>query len=275
VHDDFFEGTGNVGGWAFKFANIGDRVWGTIIDVRKTTCFKYSANPNAPKVEETNRDGSVRTQLEITIQTDLRGMAGLSKWPTDDQGQPLPAEADEGLRKLYVKQNSNLQYKVGDALLAAGSNGHRAQLENGALLAVTFVGERAGNEGNPAKQFEVQFKAAPPQAPSQDAFFQGQPQQAPQQQGPTPPPAQPQYQQPPQQQQFAPPPAQQQPVYQQAPPQPQQAPPAQPYQAAPQQQFAPPPAQQGPPQQPQFAQAPPQQPQQPWAQPTQADEPPF
>lgn len=194
MHDDFFEGTGGFGGFGFKFAEIGSRVWGEIVDIRKSNARKYNSNP---PVDETFPDGTVRTQLEITLQTNLRGWAGLSKWPTDTEtGQPLPAEEDTGLRKLFVKERSNLQYRMGDALVAAGQNGQRAALDVGGMLSVTWESNRPSREGNDAKQYAVQYKAAPPKAADQ-GFFQGQPAQPappavtapPAQPGPTPPTA--------------------------------------------------------------------------------------
>ncbi|MGH9249907.1 MAG: hypothetical protein ACRD0W_10380 [Acidimicrobiales bacterium] len=137
-------------------------------------------------------DGKPKLQLIFTLQTQLR------EDPDDD-----------GKRTLWVKQSSNLQAAIRDAVSKTGAQ----SAEAGGLLTATLVGERPASKGgqNPIKVFEVQYQRPAQQALMAPDGAQGQPaqqqfQQPPQQQFQQPP--QQQFQQPPQQQ-FQQPPQQQ------------------------------------------------------------------
>lgn len=178
MHDDFFAGTGP-GAPSAAFTNVGDVYWGEIVDIRKSQCTVFNTNP--PRLENKD-DGTPRMQLEITLQTQLRGWAGVSKVPTNEAGQPVHPQEDTGRRRVFVKENTNLQYRLGDALVAAGQGGKRAALEIGSLLSVKLAGTLENGTANPTKQYEVHYK--PAQIDHAQGFGGQQPQQqaAPQQQ---------------------------------------------------------------------------------------------
>ncbi len=113
-------------------------------------------------------DGKPKLQLIFTLQTQLR------EDPDDD-----------GKRTLWVKQSSNLQAAIRDAVSKTGAQ----SAEAGGLLTATLVGERPASKGgqNPIKVFEVQYQRPAQQALMAPDGAQGQP-------------AQQQFQQPPQQQ---------------------------------------------------------------------------
>lgn len=217
-------------------------------------------------------DGKPRQQFPIIIDVDWQNTLDW-KLENNQWVQAGPTAADDTQRGIMIKQSSDLQGKLKDAIKSAGADGIRV----GAYITVELVGEVPG-QGNPRKNHAVTYQ---PPAPQQNAVMgmeQGQPQppaptpggagapqqgyqqqpQAPQQaqqgyppqemhpQAPAPMPQQPMqqapapapmpqqgYQQPPAPQVPAQQPMQQQGGYVR---QPQQMPPQQPMQAPPQQQ---------------------------------------
>lgn len=173
--DDFWatQSTGGGGAPSFNFEQLGDTVSGTI--VKQEARQRTDAATRALKF---NKDGSPQMQLEITLQTELRGWAKVKNVPTapsptpGQQGPPLPPDQDTGLRRIYVW--FTMRDAVGEATAP-----HGGRTEAGATLAVRWVGNRPpANPGmSPSKEYKAWYKPAP--APDVAAFYG---QQAPAQQ---------------------------------------------------------------------------------------------
>ena len=209
-------GTGGAPG--FKFQNLGDVCKGVIVhqEMRQRT----EMGDNTKKIF--NADGSPSWQLVVTLQTDLRGWAGLKNPPTFVQqlpGQPPqtfykdPSE-DDGKRRVFI------WYKMRDAVVQACIKVSTHELVDGATLGIKWTGTEPNPKGNePIKTYEAFYRQ-----PAASAGFVGQMANdapAPVQQAP----------------QYAPTPVQQQQAPQYAPVQQQAAPQ---YAPAPVQQQAPP-----------------------------------
>lgn len=214
--DDFFESSsGGNGAPSFKFQNIvGHGVLGIITDQRVAWKTKPGRPGEAPVVH-TDKAGNPMTQVEVTLQTNLRNWQDVSKIPTvvNDQGQQiqLPANQDTGLRRVY------LWYTLRDAVVRAVQAAGQKRTDVGWELGVKVEGvEQNPQGGSPIRKYVAIYRR--PTGAVQAAPVVAPPQQA------APPP-------PPQQQQWP----------TQAPP-PQQMPPSSPWgQAPPQQQMPPPP----------------------------------
>lgn len=187
--DDFWAqaGSGGPGAPSFNFEQPMDFVDGTIVKQQVKQRTTTGMNPQ-PRF---NRDNSPQMQLEITIQTELRGWAKVKNIPTAAppaqgvQGPPLPPEADTGLRRIYV------WYKLRDAV-AAATGGKPTEL--GGRIRVQWTGQEPNPQGDkPIKTYTAWYKAPnptegflqQPAAPAPQQQFAQQPQtytgQAPQQ----------------------------------------------------------------------------------------------
>ena len=99
-------------------------------------------------------DGKPKMQIVIPLQTQFKD---------DDE--------DDGRRTLYVKQSSNLQAAIANAVRATGAKA----LEDGGTLTVTFTGTKPASNprNNPIKVFSAQYQRS---AGQQGALMDGQPQ---------------------------------------------------------------------------------------------------
>lgn len=179
---------------------VGRHVAGTIVSTSV-----MDQTDMATKKPKLDRDGNVKKQLAVILQTAHRNWEAVKKIPTDEHGQQLPPSADDGKRAIYVA--GWMTGAVGDAVRAATNQVGAPRV--GGKLAVR-VSELAANPGgNPFRKYEARYE---PPAAGAEMFQQGPPpQQQPTQGGWNAPPAQ-----------QGPPPQQWQ-----QPTQPQQAPPAQ------------------------------------------------
>jgi hypothetical protein len=221
--DEFFQQAGNMGAGgapSFHFSDVGVAVLGRI----KSRTVRPKTQPGS-SVQQTDRNGKPLWQLNVVLETPLRGWQGIKTPPTekDQYGRDVPVDPseDNGERQIYLWYT--LREAVEEALTKAGQQ----SLADGWWLGVKVVGtERNPQGGNPIRKYEAYYGQT-----REAVLTQAQGGQ------PTPP---------------AGPPPQQQSVPQQAPqPQTQQGPPPASYsepQMQPQQGWtAPPAAQQGPP----------------------------
>jgi hypothetical protein len=106
-------------GQAFKFAQIGDKVQGTV-----TYIGQWDTH--------TNNFGDQETSLKIVLDTGNGEMAA-----------------------IYPKKGSTQAQAIAEAIKEAG----QSRLEVGATLGVKFSGEKDTGKGNPLKLFKAQYEA--------------------------------------------------------------------------------------------------------------------
>lgn len=130
----------STGAPSFKFERHGDLVKGKVVDVASGQQFDMKTN--APLFWD---DGNPRTQLIITLQTDLR----------DAQ-----IEDDDGQRRIFAKKPSQMLRAINDAFQKAGG---RTITERGATLAVKYVSDEPSSRPglSPAKVYVAQYLPAP------------------------------------------------------------------------------------------------------------------
>lgn len=150
--DSFFDGVGESGAPSFKFSGVGTGIKGTVVDQYAT--FVTEPGSREPK---TYKDGTPIPQLNVTLQTELRGWKNVSKVPKDKDGNPLPASEDDGKRRIYVKYQ--MRNAVGAAIKAASERA----LATGGTLAVKQTGEDDRGKANPLPIFEARYTAPKPE----------------------------------------------------------------------------------------------------------------
>lgn len=180
--DQFWENNSGSGGGApsFDFSPATPRVIGTIVEMQARQQTEMSANGQGkPKFFP---DGQPMMQLEVTLQTELRGWAAVKNIPqvvvdpATGATAPKPPDQDDGKRRIYVRYK--LLQALNQAIQANGGNKPKI----GDKLAAWVVGtEPNKNGGNPIKLYQA---ALQPGSPAAEEFFgQGQ--------APAAPPAQP------------------------------------------------------------------------------------
>lgn len=172
--EDFWASNSGGGGGApsFNFSQETPMVKGTITHMIARQ--KTDPKTKAPKF---NKDGvTPQMQLEVTLQTDLRGWQAVKNVPGQTNPQtgqvvPLPPEQDDGKRRIFLWYT--LRDAVADAMTAAGVQAPKV----GDQLAVQYVGDQPNPVGgNPIKNYKAWIQPSSPEA--QGFFGQGQ-QQAP------------------------------------------------------------------------------------------------
>jgi len=173
--DGFFDGVGGGGAPSAKLSDVNDGVVGEIVDQRIIDVRPFGGKEGEV---EYNRDGSVKKQLVVTVQTALTNWAGVAKIPVvdrDDRNSPQkPGSEDDGKRAVYLPQWSNIQSAVADAVRKT-NGGKNGPLANGAKFGVKVTELKDTGKGNPLK-IHAAFYEAP--AASAD-FFPSTPQAAP------------------------------------------------------------------------------------------------
>ena len=151
--EDFFDGAGErrPSGSA-KLSEVGDVVKGTVVDQFKIPYVKYENR--ARGIQEVDRDGKGIEQLVIVLQTDQRNWAGVKDVPKDQNKNPLPPEADEGFRAVFVRPWTNIHGAFGEALKAASAKaGRKVKVENGAVVGVRISGLEPTREKSPKSRW--------------------------------------------------------------------------------------------------------------------------
>lgn len=191
VEDFWAENSGTGGGApSFNFAPDSPQVYGKIVDMVARQRTEYSKEGGgAPKFY---KDGRPQMQLEVTLQTDLRGWAAVKRVPTDANpttGAPEPRspELDDGKRRIF------LWYTLRDAVAKAVTEAGKSAPAIGDMLGVRVSGTIPNPKGEkPILTYDAVLR---PGSPASESFFAEQPaqQQAPQAPAPQAPPAQPTY----------------------------------------------------------------------------------
>lgn len=174
--DDFFSG-GEKGAPGYDFGAtqnggekaVGAQIIGTIVKMVKQQQRDFSSG-NPLWFD----NGDPRMQVAVTLQTDLRGWAGVKpklipKDPATEQ--PLGPEHDNGERRIFVK--GDMVRAVNVACQAAGQ-----KPRVGGKLAVRIKGFQPTDKGNDKTLYDAAYQPAPEKVET-DAFF-GQAEPAPQ-----------------------------------------------------------------------------------------------
>lgn len=163
--DEFWAQNSGGGGGApsYDFTPQAPRVMGTIVDMKARQ--RTEMGTGALKFD---KNGNPQMQLEVTLQTELRGWQSVKNIPvqTDPQtGQQAPQspEHDDGKRRIYV------WYTLRDALTAAMAEAGVQQPKIGDQLAVQVVGTQPNPKGRePIKVYKAWIQ---PGSPDAQAFF--------------------------------------------------------------------------------------------------------
>jgi hypothetical protein len=145
-----------------KFKVVGDSVKGEIVDLYKIDYVPYAQKE--PAVDP--RTGQTIKQLVIVLQTELRNWEGVSRVPSDQDGNALPVASDKGRRAVYARKGTNIYSALGKAIVAAGAK----DPEIGGKVGVQFFEEEDTGKGNPLKKYRAKYEA--PVAKAGD-FFAG------------------------------------------------------------------------------------------------------
>ena len=136
-YDDVNNALMGGGGRSAVFKKHGDRVWGEIINSSRMQQRDFDSGDLL-----TWDDGNPRMQIVISLQTDER---------EDDE--------DDGVRKVYIKEPSQLLAAMRQAVTKAGAKG----IANGGKFLVQYVSDgepkRKGMSGQ--KQYFVKYEAPP------------------------------------------------------------------------------------------------------------------
>ena len=175
--DDFFSGGGEkIPGFDFGATQnggekqVGSMIVGTITEMAKMAQRDYS-DKNKVLYWEPRDESEVRRprmQLAITLQTDLRNWQGVKPKliPTDPvTNQQLTPDHDTGLRRVYVKEYSDMNRAINIACQQAGQKPRK-----GGKLALIVRGFEPTDRGNDKVLYEARYQPAPEVAPT-DAFF--------------------------------------------------------------------------------------------------------
>lgn len=187
--EGFFDNTGGgAGAPSAALKVVDDFIYGEVVDQALVDAKKFGTD----EIERDKYTNEPIKQLAVILQTDNRNWVGVSKVPTDENGNQKAASEDDGRRAVYIKPFTNIHAAVGDAIVAA--NGAKGPIQNGAKLGIKVVELKDTGKGNPLKIHQAKYEA--PTASGGD-FFGASNTAAPAEQ----PPAQ---QAPPAQQQAAP-----------------------------------------------------------------------
>ena len=134
---------------------IGDIVAGPVVEFRTRDHIPYGK-----KEPEKNKDGSIRQELVIIVQTEHRNWANVVKVPKvdpeDKNSADKPGSEDDGRRAIYVPQRSNIQYAIAKAMKAAGVK----EFSEGLKIAVKVSNLKDTGKGNPLKEHVAVVKPA-------------------------------------------------------------------------------------------------------------------
>lgn len=175
--DGFFDDGVREGSPSAKFSEVGDSVKGEIVD-------KYSMDyiPFGKKeVLVDERTGQPVKQLVIVLQTELRDWEGVSKVPTDADGNKLPADKDTGRRAIYARKGTNIYSALAKSIAAALPAGEKPGKHPliGGTFGVQFYDSEDTGKGNDLKKFRAKY-VAPVKTAGGDSFFdEGVPGEAP------------------------------------------------------------------------------------------------
>lgn len=172
----FFDTHSGGGGGApsFKHTNVGDTVSGEIVSMREMDQTHFSGPKQGQPIYD-EKKGTVKKQLQVVLATSLRNWDGVSRTPTDQDGNPEPPSNDDGARAIYVR--GWMTGAVLDAVRAKGEKFPRV----GGRLAVQLTEAHDKQKQNPKK---YRAKYEPPAAGAgmfEEAAVQADAQQAAQQ----------------------------------------------------------------------------------------------
>jgi hypothetical protein len=192
--DDFFSGSGEkIPGFDFGATQnggekvVGSSIVGEILEMAKMAQRDYADNGKILYWEPRNETEQrrPRMQLAITLQTDLRNWQGVKPKliPVDPATQqPKPPTADDGKRRIYVKEFSDLNRAINQACATAGQ-----KPRIGGKLAVIVRGFEPTQKGNDKVLYDAQYLPAPEKVATDGFFTQQAPPAAPPQQAFTAP----------------------------------------------------------------------------------------
>lgn len=181
--DDFFSGgvKGEPGFDWGRTQNAGKALQGANIAGIITDMVQMQQTDFATRDAKFYPDGQPMMQVAITLQTGLRNWEGIipDQIPVDtNTGQPKHPSEDQGLRRIYVK--NDMKRAVTVACMKVGQKPRK-----GGKLAVQLSGFEDRGKGNPLPLYEAIYEKAPEDGGT-GGFFQQPAQQLAQQAEPGP-----------------------------------------------------------------------------------------
>lgn len=164
--EGFFDNVGGSGAPSAALKGVGDVVYGVIVSQTVLDAKKFGKD----EVERDEKTGEPIKQLQVVLQTDLRNWEGVARIPLIDKDDPSkgdkPASEDDGTRAVYLKQWTNAQAAVGEAVVKA--TGKKGPLRDGGKLGLKVAELKDTGKGNPLK-----IHAAVYEPPTESADFFG------------------------------------------------------------------------------------------------------
>lgn len=154
---------------SWKPSAVGNMVAGEVVDVRVMDATSIDTGEL-----KKNPDGSIKKQLVVIIQTDLRNWAEAT--PLKDQSpqkNPLPPSEDDGKRAIYAEQSTNRAAAIKAAVAEKGLTGAP---KPGGKLWIRLTEERNVGKPSPLKIFAAGYLPPAPGQAGADQFVQQTPQ---------------------------------------------------------------------------------------------------
>lgn len=143
---------------------VGHVVQGTITDIFATVVKDIDTGD--PKRD---KNGNEQPQINITLETTFRNWEAAIKPGKDEEGNELPASADEGQRRIYAKHR--MLQAIAKAVKESGNSGAP---KVGGKLAVRVKGlvwDEKNPTRNPLPDYDAVYKAPEPGQVAADAAF--------------------------------------------------------------------------------------------------------
>jgi hypothetical protein len=168
--DGFLDDGVREGAAGARFDEVGDSVLGEVVDKYVVDYVPFGKKD--PEIDE--RTGKPVQQLVIVLQTETRNWEDhpKAKIPKDQDGNPRPAEQDNGRRALYLRKGTNIYSALAKAVAAALPAGEKPGKHPlvGGKIGMQFFEDEDTGKGNPLKKFRGKYVAPAAKAES-DSFF--------------------------------------------------------------------------------------------------------
>lgn len=168
--DGFLDDGVREGAAGARFDSVGDSVLGEVVDKYMVDYVPFGKKD--PEIDE--RTGKPVQQLVVVLQTETRNYEDhpKAKIPKDQDGNPRPAEQDNGRRAIYLRKGTNIYSALAKAVAGALPSGEKPgqHPKVGGKIGMQFFEDEDTGKGNNLKKFRGKY--VPPAANSEaDDFF--------------------------------------------------------------------------------------------------------
>lgn len=121
-----------------------------------------------PKLD---KNGNEQPQVNITLKTSLRNWDSTIKPGKDEEGNELPPESDEGLRRVYAKHR--MLQAIAKAVKESGNTGAPKVGGKLAIKVTNLIWDEKNTARNPLPDYEARYVAPDPGAAGMNDAFDG------------------------------------------------------------------------------------------------------